>query len=546
MAGLSHSPMAGLSQHTKTMASNLPSAAWHLTPPRSHFLLAPRSTTAPKSGVLTAAFPEAEPEGIFGNTKKDLSAQFEAERERQDNQFDAGDMERWRNAWRELWEAERVYERESLQKQIKEANERIRELQEAAVRSENNRKVWEDEKRNFGADALEAARIVAEREEACRSAVKSVRRELEASEIRAATADARAAAAMERAAAAEDARALCETAWSSKFAALRDEAGLLRDELAAAKRANGERDDERDALLRAGQRSEAECRQQKHELAQLAEVKRVLDVDLSRARAQLANVDSELASREAFVAQLSGEMRRLRSTGGAGAAASAADEELAVGIGSSEARINDFLAHVHGGTHGEMAREEARLLAAAMAERSLDVGILAAELSRLDDERSANEAKLKSAQASLDASQLEGDALWARADAAEAALHACERNASELKALAEGTRSELTAVEARKNALEVSLRERERKFAEALQAIQTSAEKQLAVQAERFHKWEGLADIAGLPDAATMGAHACIELIRGRRTLRELSELIRAERDLQLEQGRLVAMAMKG
>ena len=258
----------------------------------------------------------------------------------------------------------------------------------------------------------------------------------------------------------------------------------------------------------------------------------------------MANVDSELASREAFVAQLSGEMRRLRSTGGAAAAAS--DEELAVGGSSSEARINDFLAHVHGGTHGEMAREEARLLAAAMAERSLDVGILAAELSRLDDERSANEAKLKSAQASLDASQLEGDALWARADAAEAALHACERNASELKALAEGTRSELTAVEARKNALEVSLRERERKFAEALQAIQTSAEKQLAVQAERFHKWEGLADIAGLPDAATMGAHACIELIRGRRTLRELSELIRAERDLQLEQGRLVAMAMKG
>ena len=81
-------------------------------------------------------------------------------------------------------------------------------------------------------------------------------------------------------------------------------------------------------------------------------------------------------------------------------------------------------------------------------------------------------------------------------------------------------------------------------FAEALVAIRGPADAQLAVQSERIRVWESLVEGDGLrAEAWNMNATAAIQLIRGRRNLGELGELIREERELIAEQGRLLADA---
>jgi len=420
------------------------------------------------------------------------------------------ELDNWRRAWRELWDAERNAERDALEERLRASEDAIRELRATLAREKSLHGLSVEQGQSWVDEAVEATRTVAQRESEARAALQVCRQQLEATKLRAAKAEARAAELAARAAAAEDARRLSERTSASQLAASREEVGDLRQQLA--KRAAGidEVEAARDDAEGRATSAESDARQLQIALATSEETARVRELDASRAEAQAAMLAAELGARETELAWLAHE------TGAMCAPATGEAESLLPPDGMTRPVVSP---------DGEAALRNARAACAASVELSVGAATLADELRHLD----GLDASVLEVRRALAQSAASCDALRTRAEAAEAGRDAFGRRAEALEGELISTHDAMCDAEAR--------------FGTAVAQIRESVDAQLAVQSQRLRVWEELVSTGRPEGVSMMNAHAGIALIRGRRHLGDLGDLLREERALIAEQGRVFAAA---
>ena len=424
----------------------------------------------------------------------------------------SADLDRWRLAWRELWEVERDAARDTLVARLAEAEGAVRELRAtlASERQLHARAVAE--RQSWADEAVEATRAVAERESAARNALQECRAELEHTKLRAARAELAAAQAVEEAAAADGARVLAERVSSTQLAASHDEISMLRQQLHARAAGMGAIEDACDRNATRAEAAASEARQIRFQLATSAEAMRVSELEASRSEAHASSLAGDLAAREAEFARVAGILSTLR----------AAPTMLQPSSSSATPLSADV----------EAATDDAHAIHSKVLQEAVGAAALAEELRQLDG-LDGSVLELRSA---LARSMATCEEQRAHAASTEVALTQCR---CDVDALRRG-RADLEHTIA---SAHDATRAAEGRFAEAVGAIRSSVDAQLAVQSERLRVWEELVGLHGKPDAWSLNATAGMALIRGRRHLGDLSELLNEERRLIAEQGRLIAGA---
>ena len=503
------------------------------------------------------------------------------------------DMDSWHKAWRELWEVERDGRRDELaaklsleeatnrslmaqrQQQLdaQRAAELSRDLAVAAtkaaaereekVRAEllalqqklkdcNARATLAEDRAGLLAEQLaelanareidkkaSTAMVAAARDEinslqdeiaARRHAAYLADQKLNDYQARASLAENRAGLLAEQLAELGDARELDKKASTAMVAAARDEIKALRDELAARIEAAHLADRACSAMVVRKEDAESEARQLRMSLATSGEERRVLELDGAKAEAQLALREAELDARNAELAHLAVFVGSMCSSAQGGGDAAEMDE-----LDTPTGR--DTPADAEMSVHGEAVLRDASDLHAMLRNHAVGNSTLLDEVRRLDHDVDHLGGRLRDALTALAKRRAVLEEHRARADTSEAALVGAT-------GLADEQRSEIAQLRGELDSLQVAARAAEASFAEALVAIRGPADAQLAVQSERIRVWESLVEGDGLrAEAWNMNATAAIQLIRGRQNLGELGELIREERELIAEQGRLLADA---